>query len=349
MNNSSPLICPVCGEPLSLKSRTYRCANNHSFDLAKEGYVNLLLSHQRKSKNPGDDKAMIQARRRFFDSGAFDPLSDLIQRSTTCPPKPLAKDGSHLPHPTILDCGCGEGHFLGALSEDSSTRLRLGSPLRSPSFGGQAAGLSRHSLLTSAEGVAPPANSERIGRASLSALAEQAPSLPRSAWRASQFFGVDISKEAIRCAAKRYKGATWIVANGMRELPFADDSMDVILSVLAPRNTEEFARILKADGQLILGVPGPNHLIELRTLLNANAGDFEEKADEAIAKCAPQFAETNRELLSYSQLLNCEQIADLIQMTPIFWTSATEAKKGVLELTEIEVTISFALLTLGSL
>jgi 23S rRNA (guanine745-N1)-methyltransferase len=333
--SNSPLLCPVCAEPLQLSERTYRCTNNHSFDLAKEGYLNLLLSHQRKSKNPGDDKAMIQARRRFFDSGAFDPLSDLIQRST-----------SHLPHPTILDCGCGEGHFLGALSEDSSTRLRLGSPLRSPSFGGQAAGLSRHSLLTSAEGVAPPATSERVGRASLSALAEQAPSLPRSAWRASQFFGVDISKEAIRCAAKRYKEATWIVANGMRELPFADDSMDVILSVLAPRNTEEFARILKADGQLILGVPGPNHLIELRTLLNANAGDFEEKADEAADKCAPQFAETNRELLSYSQLLNCEQIADLIQMTPIFWTSATEAKKGVLELTEIEVTISFALLTL---
>jgi 23S rRNA (guanine745-N1)-methyltransferase len=321
----SPLRCPACKAALQLEGRTFRCANNHNFDLAKEGYVNLLLSHQRKSKNPGDDKAMIQARRRFFCSGAFDPLSDLIQRST-----------SHLPHPTILDCGCGEGHFLGALSEDSSTRLRLGSPLRSPSFGGQAAGLSRHSLLTSAEGVAPPANSERIGRASLSE-------------RAAQLFGVDISKEAIRCAAKRYKGATWIVANGMRELPFADDSMDVILSVLAPRNTEEFARILKADGQLILGVPGPNHLIELRTLLNANAGDFEEKADEAADKCAPQFAETNRELLSYSQLLNCEQIADLIQMTPIFWTSATEAKKGVLELTEIEVTISFALLTLGSL
>lgn len=266
--NSSPITCPVCAEPLLLKERTYRCSNGHSFDLAKEGYVNLLLSHQRKSKNPGDDKMMIQARRRFFDSGAFDPLTKLIQHST-----------SNIPHSTLLDCGCGEGHFLSALG---GTR-----------------------------------------------------------------FGVDVSKEAIRCAAKRYKEVTWIVANGMRELPFADDSMDGILSVLAPRNIEEFARILKPDGALVLGVPGPNHLIELRTRLTANAGDFEEKADEAIAKCASQFIETNRDSLSYSQLLNCEQIADLIQMTPIFWNSSPEAKVEVQQLDELRVTISFVLLSFG--
>jgi len=231
---------------------------------------------------------MIQARRRFFDSGAFDPLRDLILEKGLRPealdlgnstaPEPQASSLQPKAFPSILDCGCGEGALSGDL----------------------------------------PGN----------------------------VIGMDISKEAIRHATKRYKQATWIVANGMRELPIADRSIDFILSVLAPRNTEEFSRILKTDGKLILGVPGPNHLIELRTLLNANAGDFEEKANEAAAKCAPQFAETNRELLSYSQLLNCEQIADLIQMTPIFWTSATEAKTRVLELTKIEVTISFVLLTL---
>ena len=263
--NQPPLICPVCRETLRLEERTYRCSNGHSFDLAKEGYVNLLLSHQRKSKNPGDDKAMIQARRRFFDSGAFEPLSGLVQ--------------STVPESIILDCGCGEGHLLGAMS---GTR-----------------------------------------------------------------FGVDVSKEAIRCAAKRYKDVTWIVANGMRELPFADDSLDVILSVLAPRNIEEFSRILKPEGSLILGVPGPNHLIELRTRLNANADDFEEKADESASKCAPQFVEANRELLRYSQLLNCEQITDLIQMTPIFWNSSPEAKAEVQQLDELRVTISFVLLTLN--
>jgi len=304
--NSEILICPVCAEPLQLEDQTYRCSNAHSFDLAKEGYINLLLSHQRKSKNPGDDKAMIQARRRFFDSGAFEPLAKLV--ADTFPKRAV----------TAIDCGCGEGSFLGALIKKAITSLRSGSV-------GDLRG--RHS-------PSPPVTSEQIGRASLSE-------------RADQFFGVDISKEAIRCAAKRYKDATWIVANGMRELPFADESLDVILSVLAPRNIKEFARILKPSGQLILGVPGPNHLIELRTLLHANASDFEEKADEASAKCAPQFAETTRKPLSYEITLETKQITDLIQMTPIFWNSGPEAKAEVQRLGELTVTISFALLILN--
>ncbi|MDD3276171.1 MAG: hypothetical protein PHP93_03860, partial [Kiritimatiellales bacterium] len=70
----SPLLCPVCNSPLDWIAKECRCANGHSFDPAKEGYVNLLLSHQRKSSHPGDNAAMIQARRRFFDSGAYDPV-----------------------------------------------------------------------------------------------------------------------------------------------------------------------------------------------------------------------------------------------------------------------------------
>ncbi len=271
MKTKPALICPACETALDWNEKECRCARGHSFDQAKEGYLNLLLSHQRKSNHPGDDANMIQARRRFFDSGALDLVTEQIKKSAI---------GNH--QSAILDCGCGEGHFLGALSEAHD----------------------------------------------------------------GQFFGVDVSKEAVRCAAKRYKKANWIVANAMRKLPFADHSLDVILSVLAPRNPEEFARILKPDGALILGVPGPNHLIELRSRLAANAGDFEEKADEAAAKCAPHFSETHRELLCYEQTLNAAQIADLIQMTPIFWCSSPEAKAGVQQLAELKVTVSFVLLTL---
>jgi 23S rRNA (guanine745-N1)-methyltransferase len=267
--NPSPLICPVCEAPLEWTAKECRCVNGHSFDQAKEGYVNLLLSHQRKSAHPGDDAAMIQARRRFLDSGAYNPLSDLIRQSS------FITQRSSL---SILDCGCGEGFLLGSLN--------------------------------------------------------------------GQRFGVDISKEAVRCAAKRYKDTTWIVANGMRKLPFADQSLDLILSILAPRNPKEFARILKPNGHLILGVPGPNHLIELRSKLAVNVDDFEEKADEAVAKCAPYFLEMNRELLSYEQTLNPAQIADLIQMTPIFWCSSPETKESVRQLDKLVVTVSFVLLTL---
>lgn len=269
--SESILRCPVCASVLIRIGKECRCANGHTFDLAKEGYVNLLLSHQRRSSHPGDDDKMIQARRRFFDSGVFDPLTELVRQTANAKPQT-----------SILDCGCGEGHFLGALSDSLS----------------------------------------------------------------GQFFGVDVSKEAVRCAAKRYKKAKWIVANGMRTLPFADRSLDVILSILAPRNPAEFARILKPDGALILGVPGPNHLIELRSRLSASAGDFEEKADEAAAKCSPQFTETHREPLSYQQTLNPAQIADLIQMTPIFWCSSPDAKASVQQLDHLTVTVSFVLLSL---
>ncbi len=276
--NQQELICPVCREALRLENRVYSCNNNHSFDVAKDGYVNLLLTHQRKSKNPGDDKAMIQARRRFFDSGAFDPLAKHLKR--VLKPRITDSNGSQqqnpAPHPSILDCGCGEGHLLGTLSGNR--------------------------------------------------------------------FGVDVSKEAIRYAAKRHKEITWIVANGMRELPFANDSMDHILSILAPRNNEEFARVLKPGGTLILGVPGPKHLIELRSKLTDHASAFEEKADEAAGKCASHFREMIRETFTYPQTLNQTQILDLIQMTPLFWNSSPEAKEKIRQIEELTITISFALI-----
>lgn len=268
----SPLLCPVCGASLSPNEKMYGCPNGHPFNIAKEGYVNLLLSHQRKSKNPGDDADMIMARRRFFDSGAYDPLTELLTHSPIFYQKKIS----------VFDSGCGEGHLLGALSEKYT----------------------------------------------------------------GFFCGADIAKKAVQIASKRYKKATWIVANGMRQIPIANDSMDVILSILAPRNNEEFSRILKPDGALIIGVPGPNHLIELRKQLQFTSGDFKEKADEAVAKCVPHFSETNREQLSFEQTLHNEQIADLIQMTPIFWRCSPEAKAAVMKLDQLTVTISFTLLTL---
>ncbi len=233
--------------------------------------MNLLLSHQRRSKNPGDDAAMIAARRRFFDTGFFDPLkaviADIIPTGAEC----------------IMDCGCGEGGFCGGLSES----------------------------------------------------------------RAGVFCGLDISKDAIRAAAKRYKRAQWTVANVMREIPTPDSTADVILSVLAPRNPPEFARILKPGGVLILGVPGKDHLTEVRALLEQNSGDFDEKVDEAVEKCAPAFAEVGRRKISYERELSGAQLNDLIQMTPLFWNSSPAAREKALRCSSLAVTFCFSLLILN--
>lgn len=92
------LKCPICNTSLQPAERSLRCTNNHCFDQAKEGYWNLLPAQHKKSQNPGDNKDMLQARRRFLEAGHYSPLverlSELTQ-SAQC----------------ILDVGCGEGYY----------------------------------------------------------------------------------------------------------------------------------------------------------------------------------------------------------------------------------------------
>lgn len=72
-----PLICPVCEAVLSHTGHALRCTNGHSFDIAKEGYVNLLLSRGRRGV-AGDAPAMVKARRSFLSAGFYSALSDLL-------------------------------------------------------------------------------------------------------------------------------------------------------------------------------------------------------------------------------------------------------------------------------
>ena len=76
--------------------------------------------------------------------------------------------------------------------------------------------------------------------------------------------GVDISILAVDAAARRYPACEWIVANADRFLPYADDSFSVVLSITARRNAAEFRRVLREDGRLLIAVPAPDDLIELR-------------------------------------------------------------------------------------
>ncbi len=108
-------ICPLCRTQLAKKGGSYLCANGHCYDISSAGYVNLLLANRKHSRNPGDAKEMLEARRNFLDAGYYAPLPEKIAE--------LIREyiaGSEKRPCIILDAGCGEGYFIEALSRDGT-------------------------------------------------------------------------------------------------------------------------------------------------------------------------------------------------------------------------------------
>ncbi|MBV0932610.1 putative RNA methyltransferase [Marinobacterium weihaiense] len=102
------LICPVCREPLEAVDKRLQCGHNHSFDRARQGYWNLLLAQKKRSKAPGDNAEMVQARQRFLEAGYYAPLCDAIGELLQAW-LPNAKAAN------LLDLGCGEGWYTDRL------------------------------------------------------------------------------------------------------------------------------------------------------------------------------------------------------------------------------------------
>ena len=104
----SVLKCPVCSLPLGNTDYGLACATAHTFDRAKQGYVNLLMSNHKRSRSPGDDKEMVIARSRFLDLQRYQPL---IEAVIHCADKFWPDVQSW------VDLGCGEGWYTQRLSE----------------------------------------------------------------------------------------------------------------------------------------------------------------------------------------------------------------------------------------
>ena len=96
------LVCPVCGEILSRAEKEYRCENRHSFDIARQGYVNLLTVNQKHSLNPGDTREQVLSRRAFLEAGFYTPIAETLISAA----KKYGVSGD------ILDIGCGNGKML---------------------------------------------------------------------------------------------------------------------------------------------------------------------------------------------------------------------------------------------
>ncbi|MDP2534815.1 putative RNA methyltransferase [Alteromonas stellipolaris] len=111
--------CPLCRSPIDMSASVIQCSNNHSFDKAKAGYVNLLPVQFKNSKSPGDDKSMVRARREFHDLNGYGPLkqrmTDIVAQYYTDTRSSDNADINAKPELAIYDAGCGEGSYLNAL------------------------------------------------------------------------------------------------------------------------------------------------------------------------------------------------------------------------------------------
>lgn len=237
--------CPLCQQTLRLADKTYRCDNNHSFDQAKQGYVNLLPVQFKHSKSPGDNKAMVMARRNFLDKGFYQPLVDKMLEL-------YQKYGEQ--NAAVFDAGCGEGFYT-------------------------------HQHKTAFNEV----------------------------------YGVDISKETIKIAAKRYKDCHFSVGT-LSKLSFADHSFAWLVSVYAPILETESTRLLKKGGYLLTVTPAERHLFELKSLIYRQASEHD------VSKCPIKHLTLIEEYkLTYPMTFdNNEDVLNLLAMTPFAFKASTE-------------------------
>lgn len=270
----SGFVCPVCGEKLEESGGAVRCKAGHSFDKAKEGYVNLLLASRMRTKAPGDSKEMVAARHRFLNGGGYAPFAEELARLCT----ELARKKGGVLH--ILDAGCGEGYY------DSVICAAL--------------------------------EKEGLGY---------------------ELAGFDISKAAVRLAAKRkIPHAAFAVASSFAA-PVETGWADVVLNVFSPFAGSEFHRCLAAGGRLIYAVPTAGHLMGLKDVL------YDEPYENPCQQVAYEgFSLAGETRVDDSLSVQGQAISDLFAMTPYYWKTPAQGSARLAGLGKLDTAIGFRFL-----
>lgn len=231
------LICPICGCTLQRQAKEYRCENRHSFDIARQGYVNLLTVQQKKSLHPGDTREQVLSRRAFLDAGFYAPIA-----KTLC--ATAREMGARGP---ILDIGCGEGYYSAQLAAALNAELT----------------------------------------------------------------GLDISKEAVRVAAAKYKNALWLCGTAAH-LPVGDHSAGCVTSLFALTMPEEFKRVLTEGGLYFQVLAAQDHLLGLKGIIYPEL-KFKEK--DTVPEL-PGFELVKSLPVRFTFTVEGAQIQNLLSMTP---------------------------------
>ena len=262
--------CPVCGLPLTKVERQYVCEKNHSFDISEKNHVNLLLANQKKTKDPGDNKEMMDNRRDFLDKGYYQEFAEALNE--------IVDRNLKLDVECILDAGCGEGYFISKLKNKLSCNNRS----------------------------------------------------------CINYYGIDISKSAIKNATTRDKTINFAVGSNFN-LPILDNSLDCVIRNFAPGEAKEFIRVLKSDGKLIIITPGVDHLFELKERLYEKPRKHEIKDDFIEGFKLLEYREVKYNI----DLKDNADIQNLITMTPYYWSITNEMKNRIDTLVSFNATLDF--------
>lgn len=233
------LRCPHCGGGLELGEGSARCAAGHSFDVARQGYLNLLPGNARTGS--ADTAAMVRARVDFLAAGHYAPIATAVADAA-------AGAGAG----AVIDVGAGTGYYLAAVLE----------------------------RLPGARGLA-----------------------------------LDISKHALRVAARAHPRSGAAGCDAWAGLPVGDGAAELAINVFAPRDPAELARVLAPGGALVVVTPNPGHLGELVAAVGMLTVQ-ERKRERLAGKLGALFEPAAETAVEHELVLGHGDVAALVAMGP---------------------------------
>ncbi|MEU7751022.1 putative RNA methyltransferase [Micromonospora sp. NPDC049171] len=303
------LRCPVCAEPLGLATdtRALRCPRRHSFDIARQGYVNLLTG---RAPHVGDTAEMVAARADFQAAGHYDVISAALAAAATQATARLRTAAATPPGATPSDSRSAATDATMSEQDRRAEINRAKDTTAGVRVEPAATDVGAYPLVVDAG-----AGTGRYLGAVLAALPD------------AVGLALDVSKPALRRAARAHPRAAAALADTWQRLPLADASTAVLLNVFAPRNGPEFHRVLDPAGTLLVVTPDTDHLTELVGALDLLRVD-PDKADRVTGSLGGHFTLVSSSAHRAELALARPEVATLVGMGPNAWHTDPEALRA---------------------
>jgi 23S rRNA (guanine745-N1)-methyltransferase len=271
------LRCPHCGDRLELAAGSARCAAGHSFDVARQGYLNLLPGDARTGT--ADTAAMVRARAGFLAAGHYAPIAAAVADAAS--DAVAGSEGAG--EGCAIDLGAGTGYYLAAVLD----------------------------RLPAARGLA-----------------------------------LDVSKHALRAAARAHPRIGAVGCDAWAGLPLRDGAAALAINIFAPRDPAELGRVLAPGGALVVVTPNRDHLGELVSAVGMLTVG-ERKRERLAGKLGGLFAPVDETAVERELPLGHGDLAALVAMGPSArHLGEREVEQRVAALADpLEVTLSVTVAT----